>query len=424
MMTRRVFGLVLVITLAGSAGAIAARVVDRPTPRTAPSTETSPSSPDGVTDSPLADSTLSGTDITVAPPSHSFDVGGSLASYRGGMLVAYVSGATEVRSEVLANGDAIRHYVRVTVDELLFVVDRDAAPEARAWRLEDLDLPPIEIGDHLTLRETYLTQSQEGFDFELPSGQLFVSLNYAQSIQEEDGDPVFGVSLAATVSPDGSLHFLHRRFGSSLDQQLTEFLSHLDWEKSPAELIAAWTAETWHNVDTDVRGPIQQAFVDSLPPRPTHLDRWNATDPRHRSLDAESTPPEVLEGLVETLALVDLVGDARPSDRFLYIRTDLGIVHAAHIPAGSHPTTFLAPPGATLEVYIAFDEPGDNETLVARIPSEEWMSVRDRARILIRLDDEQILTPTAITEADDPFGIVSIVDSEEAAAILMGWAAE
>jgi hypothetical protein len=423
-MIRRVLGLVLVVTVAGAIGLIAARVADAPTP---PTTTVSLSGiPPGDPGSDEESGSPAGTNSTTedeSASSSSLDVGGVLAVHTGGKLVALVSGATELRREVLADGDAVRRYLQVTVDEVLLVVDREGAPNAASWRT--IDFPPVVgVGDHLILRETYLTHSQEGFDYDLPPGPLLVSLVYAAQIQEPGNDPVFGVTFAATVSPDGSLTNLHRRYGPSLDEQLTRFESYLDWQGTSAELITAWTAETWLNVDTDVVGPISQAFKDSVPRPPTALEIWNATDPRNRSLIPGDVPPEIREGLIEIEALVDLVGEARPSDRHLIIRTNLGIIHAAQIPAGSHPATFLAPPGSTWEVYIAFDENGMTETLVARIRPEEWTTATNGSHVLIRLDEATISTPTPIDGDDDPSGLVSIVDAAESADILMSWVNE
>jgi hypothetical protein len=422
-MIRRVLGLVLVVTVAGAIGLIAARVADAPTP---PTTTVSLSGiPPADPGSDDESGSPAGTNSTTEdePASSSFSPSrGNLAAHTRGSVVAFVSGATELRREVLADGDAVRRYLQVTVDEVLFVLDQEGAPNAEPWRV--IDVPPVEVGDHLILRETYLTHSQEGFDYDLPPGPLLVSLGFTEIAQDPESDPWFGIKLAATVSPDGSLEFLHRRYGPSLDEHLAQLEAQLGWQGTSAELIAAWTAESWLNADTDVVGPISQAFRDSFPQPPTALEIWNATDPRQRSIDPEYTPAEIFEGLVPTAVLVDLVGEARPPDRYLFVRTALGVIHAAHIPAGSHPATFFFPPGSTWEVYIAFDENGVTETLVARIRPEEWTTATNGSHVLIRLDEATISTPTPIDGDDDPSGLVSIVDAAESADILMSWVNE
>jgi hypothetical protein len=427
-MSKRVPVAFLVVLLSGGAGLAAARLFrGSPEPHSdpppvAPAVASSPAAPDGGITTTTA-GLESGSDAAVVGGSSGadFDVSGNLAALSGGKVVAVVSGATVLRTEVLAEGTAVTRYVAVTIDDLLFVVDRAAAPHAAEWRWRDLDLPDLQIGSTLTLRQTYSPLSEEGFDYELPEGPLLLSASYLAFWQDPGGDPIFAISLAASVSPDGSLEFLHRDYAAAHGEQWDRLVSHLDWQGSEAELVAAWAAEAWANADTDVRGPILTAFIDSIPRPPTDLERWNATDPRQRSIMPGVAPPEVLEGLIEIRALVDLVGEARPADRYLYVRTDLGIIHAAHIPGGSHQAIFLAPPGSTWGVYIATDELGYDETLIARIRPEEWSTATDGARLLIRIDDASILTPAPIDQADDPHGIVSIVDAAEAADILMSW---
>jgi hypothetical protein len=330
----------------------------------------------------------------------------SLNAVAGGALVAIVSDSTELGVET---GDfAATRLWEGTIEELLFVVDWEAAPHADPDR--GLDLPPLQVGDRLMLGEHRSLYTDDDFDFDLPEGRLLVSAFWFGGS--------FGINAIAAVDDDGSLTFLHRRFAEKLNGDLVRAREVTDWQGTDAELMAAWAAEQWLYADSGDRGPITQAFIGETV-QPSLLERWLALDPKLRMLDPELTPPEILETLVAIPGLVQVPEVATGSGRMIVIRTDLGVIHASHLIPPGYPAHFLAPPDSTWEVVIT-DIDGTNEVLVARITPEVWMTVVDGYRLMITLSGETVTDPTY--KGDDPVGMVSVVDPAEAQAILQSFA--
>jgi hypothetical protein len=381
--------LTLVALLAGTAGAVTACL-------------TNPAS------SPDQSSSSGGVALTTLTPSvtttsNSGDTAGdgfytdstSLNAVAGGALVAVVSDATEI--EVVSGDHSLWE---ATIEELLFVVDWEAAPNANPAR--ELDLPPLRVGDRVRLRED-LGPGADEFDFALPKGRVLVSGSWWSAFHQPGEAPWFGINAIATVAEDGSLTFLHRRFAERLNEDLVRARAETDWPDTDAELMAAWAAEKWFYADTNSRGPITEAFLGERT-QPSFLERWQALDPKVRMLDPELTPPEILETLVAIPVLIQVPEAAAGSGRMIVIRTDLGVIHASYLNPPGYPAHFLAPPDSTWEILIA-DIDGADEVLVARITPDVWMTAVDGDRLLITLSGETVTNP--IYYGDDPVGIVT-----------------
>lgn len=399
--------LTLVALLAGTAGAVTACLTNPASPADQPTSSSSRGVP---TTLPSSATATSNSGDTTSDGFYTDAVIG-LNAVAGGALVAVVS---DVRGIEVEMGD--HSLWEATIEELLFVVDWEAAPHANPSR--ELDLPPLGVGDRVRLRED-LGPGADEFDFALPKGRVLVSASW-WPFHEPGEEPWFGINAVAVVAEDGSLTFLHRRFGERLNDDLVRARAVTDWQGTDSELMAAWAAEKWFYADSGDRGPITEAFIGETT-QPSFLERWQAMDPKVRMLDPELTPPEILETLVAVPGLIQVPEAAAGSGRMIVIRTDLGVIHASYLNPPGYPAHFLAPPDSTWEILIA-DIDGTDEVLVARITPEVWMTAVDGDRLLIILSGEMVTDPTPIYYGDDPAEMVSVVDTAEAQAILQGFA--
>lgn len=353
---------------------------------------------------------------TVAPGSEVFSLEGVLGTVTG-QVVAVVRDATIL--DTTSDEWTERRLWEVTIDELLFVVDRESAPNARPMRRVD-DLPPLAVSDQLVVMEAYSRSGgQAGFDFDLRTEEPILLLLTLNSDVGPAGEAIWNLKAAASVFPDGTLSFLHGRYGEAWNQHLALLEEELAWEGTSAELMAAWSAERWLHADTDVTGSIDDAYTrafDEL--RVTFLERWQATEPRGRSLRPGWVPDEILETLVLTEALVAVPDEARDPDARLIVYTDLGVIHSADLTAGNHSDHFFAPPGSTW--YVAISR-GTDEMLIARIEPDEWETATDGAMVLIALDADIVADETPIGQDHDPHDIVSVVSAADALELMTSW---
>jgi hypothetical protein len=321
-------------------------------------------------------------------------------------LLVRGSGVEHLGQEVFDFGVVDSWSLRV--DEVLFVSSVPSMQFQEPSR--PYEFPPVEVGDVVIVGVGTSPNQVHSHRITSADGEVVVAATFLPLHLLNGHQSPWVLKFAAAVEEDDSVEFLHDA-RDLWDEQLAATVAELPAPMSDLEVIVAWVAEH----DAVRAGEPPGAVISAHEPATSVGDRtrdmWYALPARERPLDVELTPPEVRETLVEVPILVDIEAAPQREDRFLVVKSDSGIVHAAVLAAGNHPATVLASPGDDWDIVVTDSPVGGADELLTSVSSAVWEGLRDGERLLIVYDG----TPAGAA-AFRP------VNHDEVTALLAQWA--